>query len=280
MAAPRADIKRIAVTRHIIYALLTVAIIVPMLRPTPCSFQPTPNSRRFHERIEQLPAGSEVLLSFDYSPDAKAELYPMSVTLLEQCFERGLIPVVMTHWPEGVRLAEQACHDVAKKYGKESGKDYVLLGFKPGGGNLLLNMGENFKSAFPEDYYHQPTATMAALKGVKTLRDIDLAVDLAAGPTVDMWVVYGSDRYGFPLAAGTTAVAAPKCYPYLQSGQLKGLLGGMRGAADYEQLVVKGVGPAGKLMLPQTVAHLLLIVLLVLANGRFTLARLRGKEGT
>ena len=33
--------------------------------------------------------------------------------------------------------------------------------------------------------------------------------------------------------AGCTAVSAPEYYPYVQSGQLSGLLGGLAGAAAY-----------------------------------------------
>lgn len=266
-----------ALSRHLIYALVAAAVIVPMLHKTPCNFRATPSSQRMYAFIDQLPPGSHVLLSFDFSPDAKAELLPMAKALLRHCFHKGLIPIAMAHWPEGEGMAKQALETVSKEYGKVSGRDYVLLGFKPGGGNLLLNMGEDFKNAFPQDVDGKLTTTMEALAGVKTLRDIDLAIDLAAGLTVDMWVIFGSDRYGFKLAAGTTAVAAPMYYPYLNSQQIVGLLGGLRAAADYEQIVAHP-GDASELMLPQTIAHLLLIVLLVGANVRFIARRLRGKD--
>lgn len=265
-----------ALSRHLIYALIAAAVIVPMLVKTPCNFRATPASRQMYEFIDQLEPGSHVLMSFDFSPDAKAELLPMAEALLRHCFEKDLIPIAMAFWPQGEGMAKQALETVAKEYDKSSGTDYVLLGFKPGYGNLLLNMGEDFKSAFPSDAYGEPTTTMEALASVKTLKDIDLAIDLAAGLTVEMWVIFGSDRYGFKLAAGTTAVAAPKYYPYLNSQQIVGLLGGLRAAADYEQLVGHPAD-ASELMLPQTIAHLLLIVLLVGANARFIARRLKGK---
>ncbi len=264
-------------TRHVIYALIAIAVIVPLLKKWPSSFTATPGPRRVYNFIEKLEPGSHVLLAFDYSPDSKAELYPMSVSLLDHCFRKGLIPIAMTHWPQGVGMARRAFDEVAAKHDKVAGEDYAVLGFKPGYVNLIINMGENLKSAFPEDLDGRSTETMPALEGVETLRDIDLAVDLAAGATVDAWVMYGSDRYDFPLVAAPTAVATPRCYPFVQSKQLVGLLGGLRGAADYEQ-ILNVPGKATELMPAQTVTHLLLIVLILGANVRFIVRKLRGTE--
>jgi len=138
-------------------------------------------------------------------------------------------------------------------------------------------MGAHLTSAVPAALAGRSTDPMPALEGVETLRDIDLAVDLAAGATVDAWVMYGSDRYDFPLVAAPTAVATPRCYPFVQSKQLVGLLGGLRGAADYEQ-ILNVPGKATELMPAQTVTHLLLIVLILGANVRFIVRKLRGTE--
>ena len=111
----------------------------------------------------------------------------------------------------------------------------------------------------------------------QTPEQIANAVDLAAGVHVDVWIVYGHDRFDFPLGAGTTAVIAPKLYPFLQTGQLVGFLGGLRGAADYE-LMLDQTGNATQGMQAQSVTHILLIVLIVGANARFIVNRLRGKQ--
>jgi len=289
MAAAQLDIRRMTIIRHTIYVLVAAAVIVPYLLEVPLPFRPSSSSRKLFDVIEQLEPGSHELLSFDYAPDAETELYPMSMALLRHCFKKDLIPVVMTHWPDGVGMCKKACEEATAEsqqlWGKEtvSGKDFAFLGFKPGGGDLLFNMGENFKGAFPKDYYDQPTADMAALKGVDSLRDIDLAIDLAAGATVRMWIAYGSDRFDFPLGVGATAVIAPKLYHFLQSKQLVGFLGGLRGAADYEIMLdydelFETPGVATRGMQAQSVTHVLLIILIVAANARFIANRLGGRQ--
>ena len=67
---------------------------------------------------------------------------------------------------------------------------------------------------------------------------------------------------------------APLLYPYIPN-QLPGLLGAIKGAAEYEKLVLDAYGGPdpdpkllkGKLRMgPQLIAHVLIIVLIVVAN--------------
>lgn len=266
--------QRPALTRQIIYLLVAAAIIVPLLTKMRTPVKPSGLSRRVYDKFEALPEGSPVLMSFDYDPSSKEELYPMSLALLRHAFQRNLHPIVMTHWASGVGLAKEVVEKAATEAGKESGKDYVLLGFKPGNVNLILNMGESLKGAFDQDYYKKPTEEMPALAGVESLRDIPLAVVIAAGETTRWWIAYGRDRFHFDLVGGCTAVIAPDLYPWLQTRQLDGFLGGLRGAADYEVLIDKP-DDAVKGMPPQTVTHALIIALILIAN---VLAFLRGRK--
>lgn len=280
MAQRQAEMRRFNTVRWTIYILVALVVVLPyVLRlPLPLKFTPSRDVRKLYDRMDSLKPGSHVLLSLDYDAASQAELQPMSRALLEHCFKKGLIPIVMTHWQSGLGLDKQVIDEVANKakeaLGKEvkSGRDYVFLGFKPGYSNLVLNMGENLKGAFDKDYFGQSTGDMPALQGVSSLKDIDMGVDLAAGSDVGMWIAYGSDRFNFPLGAGTTAVQAPDMTPFLDSKQLVGLLGGLRGAADYETLLdMPDGGTTG--MLAQSSTHVLVILLIVAANARLLLGR-------
>jgi hypothetical protein len=101
---------------------------------------------------------------------------------------------------------------------------------------------------------------------VKSSRDIDFVMTLSSGdPGVLHWIIYFNARYGTPIGAATTGIMAPQQYPYLSSGQLVGLLGGMKGAAEYEMLVdMQARAIAG--MDSQSIVHLLLVVFIVIGN--------------
>ncbi len=287
MAKSQVDLKQMRKTRHIIYGLVALAVILPYLPPfnkVVLSLTPSKEAEKLYDYVDDLSEGSHILVAFDYGPASEAELRPMSRAILRHCFKKGLIPIIMTHWNTGVgickEVSEQAAAESKEMWGTEkiSGRDYVLLGYKPGMTDLVLNMGENLKGAFPKDYYGKSTLNMEALKGVDSLKDLDFAIDLAAGVTVEgVWIPYGSDRFGFPMGAGTTAVMAPDMYPFLDSGQLKGLLGGLRGAADYEEMLNKPDDAAAG-MLAQSATHVLLIALILGANARFIYGKIKGRR--
>jgi hypothetical protein len=77
----------------------------------------------------------------------------------------------------------------------------------------------------------------------------------------------------------------PKYYAFLNSGQLVGMLGGMKGAAEYEKLL-RGSHPemerfygttraftATKGMDGQTVLHTIILLFILLGNSAFLLSR-------
>jgi hypothetical protein len=271
--------------RRIIYLLVALAVILPFFIPLKQQFTPSEEVKKVFEKVDSLQPGDQVLMSFDYEPASEAELYPMSLALLRHCFRKGVIPVVLTHWPAGVGLSKNACEeaaaDIAKETGKEylPGRDYVFLGYRPGMTNVVLKMVDNVKEAFESDIDARPTRGMKALEGADKLEDFELLVDLAAGATVEMWIAYGADRAGIPMAAGTTAVMAPDLYPFYQSGQLIGFLGGLRGAADYEKLIeYPDRGEKG--MLAQSATHVLIIVLILYANVHMFAKRYSRKART
>jgi hypothetical protein len=253
--------------RRIIFLLIGVATLLPLLYPVGLPIRVSPEVRKVYDHLERLPAGSVFLLSLDFEPGGKPELYPMAIALLRHAFQRNLKVIGMTLWPAGTGLAESALAQVAQEYNKDKGKDYVFLGYAPGDASAVISMGQDFHAAFPLDYYGVKTEELPILKNIRTLRDIQYVISLSVGfPGLDTWYVYGKEKYGFELGGGCTAVSAPRFYPLLDTGQINGLLGGLRGAAEYEILLGKeGKALAG--MDAQSVTHFVIIFLIVVCNG-------------
>jgi hypothetical protein len=183
----------------------------------------------------------------------------------------------MTLWVAGTGMADQLLTQVAKEMGRENGKDYAFLGWSPGGTAVIINMGQNLYSTFPSDYGGKPTKGLPVLEGVQSLKDVNYMVSLAAGnPGVEAWYVFGKDKYKFELGGGCTGVMAPGLYPLLRSGQINGLIGGLRGAAEYESLIgQKGKAVAG--MDAQSATHVAIVVLVIICNlFYFSLRQQRG----
>ena len=275
-----AETRRHLFIRRFIHLLVAAVVIAPYIWKVTLPGVPSGKVRQVYDGLNGLPPGSAVLFSLDYDPSSKAELEPMTVALFRHCFARGLRPVVMTHWVNGLGLHKDILERVAREgpgAPKISGTDYVLLGFKPGGRDVVLNMGENLTVAFGKDYYGMPTNGMPALENLPSLKKLRYGICIAAGATAGgVWIPFGSDRFGFPLAVGCTAVSAPGLYPFEQSKQITGILGGLRGAADYETLIDRpGDGVSG--MTAQSFAHVLIIILIIIANVELYLQHRRQK---
>ena len=262
--------------RRIIFLLVGLATLLPLLYPVGLPIRVSPEVRKVYDYLEQLPEGSVFLLSLDFEPGGKPELYPMAIALLQHAFRKNLQVLGMTLWPAGTGLAETAFSQIARESGKEKGKDYAFLGYAPGDASAVISMGQDFHAAFPTDYYGVKTTELPILGNIHSLRDVHYVISLSVGfPGLDTWYVYGKEKYGFELGGGCTAVSAPRFYPLLNTGQINGLLGGLRGAAEYEILLGKeGKALAG--MDAQSATHFLIILLIVVCNGVYFLT---GQEG-
>jgi len=170
---------------------------------------------------------------------------------------------------DGVVLIERDLKMIAAEYGKEYGKDYVYLGYKPYMEVVLLNMGENFRKPFPKDYYGNKLDDLPMMKGVNNYSNLACIVNVNGTSGADFWINYANGRYGAPLALGVTAVMATDYYAFLQSKQIFGLIGGLKGAAEYEKLIGRNKDVANRSMDAVSVAHVFIIIFIIIGNIAF-----------
>ena len=186
---------------------------------------------------------------------------------MNQLFDRDCKIVITVLWDGGPGLVDQVLREEAARYpAKKYGIDYVNLGYKEGREAVMVAMGQGVAHAFPRDYSGNETSKLPIMATARDYSSFPLIVNMSGGYRVTKeWVQQVQARFHVPLISGCTAVSAPEYYPYLQSGQLQGLLGGMAGAAEYEKLRgEKGTATRG--MDAQSMAHVLVAVMIVLGN--------------
>jgi hypothetical protein len=226
----------------------------------------TPEARQLYEAVESLPDGSAVFLTFDYYPSTLAETEPMSAAALNQMFRKNMKVITMTTIPlGGPSIAERVTRKIAEKYNKVYGVDYVNLGYKANYVAVLKGMGSSIESIYPADNSGTPLKDLPLMKEVKNYGDIKFIFVVADNGIIDYWISIVNAQYGVPVGGGVTAVMAPKMYSFIEAKQLTGLLGGMKGAAEYERLV-NNEGSATRGMDAQSMVHLLIIFFVVVGN--------------
>ena len=163
---------------------------------------------------------------------------------------------------------------MAQEYNKVYGVDYVNLGYKPNYVSVLKGMGSSIESIYPTDNSGTPVAQLPLMQSVKSYADMKFIYVVADNGIVDYWISIVQAQYRIRVGCGVTSVMAPKLYAYVGSGQMTGLLGGMKGAAEYEQLVGKeALAVTG--MGIQSMVHLLIIALIIIGNLGFFMEKRR-----
>ncbi|MBQ7503369.1 hypothetical protein IJT93_11805 [bacterium] len=250
-----------------IFLALAVVVILPLVFPLGLPVEPGQMSRKFYERIEALPEGSKVCMSFDYGPGTEIECQPMASAVLKHLFRRRCRVVCITLLPDGSMLARRTLEQAAAECKAVYGEDCVYLGYKNGGEAVLRNMGENILNVFSTDFYGKDLSSMPIMKDTVNWDSFALVIDWSVGrPGVADYVRIVGGQYHRPILAGTTAVTAPEAYPFVNAGQVEALLGGLRGGGEYEVLAgIKG-GRACRGLEAQSTAHFFVAFLIILAN--------------
>lgn len=263
-----------------VFLAVGLAVLIPLLLPLPIPLQVSPSTQAFYDHIQKLPEGSLVLMSCDYDPGSKAELYPMTEATLRHLFAKNLRVVMLSLWPAGPPMTELALQNVLAERGndKKYGVDYVHLGFKEGREAVMVDMGRSIRAAFPLDYHGTSIAELPLMKEVENYASFRLFVNLSVGyPGTKEYVQYAQSRFNITMIAGAGAVSVPEYSAYLQSGQLSGMLSGIAGCAEYEQLLNK-TGLATIFMGAQSMGHILIILLIVAGNVIYILQKRGGKS--
>jgi hypothetical protein len=114
---------------------------------------------------------------------------------------------------------------------------------------------------------------------------MDMIGSLAANTLPVTYVAYAQARFGIRVTGGVTAVSVADFYPYLDSGQLTGMLEGMKGAAEYEQMIREnfpeenGRQMATEGMSSQSSTHIAIILMILLGNFCYFMERRLEKRG-
>jgi hypothetical protein len=258
--------------RQLIFILIAFSVAIPLVIKLGLPNDVTREVRQVYDEIDQLDSGSVVMISFDHEASSLPEVKPMAVAILRHCFSKDLKVIGLALLAEGTAIGDEILREMAKEYDKEYGKDYLFLGFRPQYQAAILGMGEDIKRVFPQDYKNISLDQIQMMEDIKDYRDVSLIISVADGDMPAYWVDYAVSRYHKKVATAVTAVMATSFYPFLASGQIVGLLGGLKGAAEYEMLIQKpGMGQRG--MDAQSVSHLVIILLMLLGNAGYFLRR-------
>jgi hypothetical protein len=280
--------KLLYIDRRIIYLLVAIGALIPIIRPIGLPVVPTSPVAGVYDKVEGLEPGDAVLVSFDYGPSSEPELNPMADAILRHLFMKDVKVVIVAIFPlGGVSMAIQELDRIIPEFDLEYGVDYVNLGYKDGGQAPMKAMGVSIQDVFPDDVNGNPTDVMPLIDEIKNYDDVEVVITLATGIIGEWWANLINAQFGVDVAVDCTAVSAPKYYAYLRSGQMIGVLGGLKGASEYEKLLTDQYPDLRALyaepaqmkrsammgMDVQSIVHLIIIAFIIFGNAMYFATR-------
>jgi hypothetical protein len=269
--------RLLALDRRWLFIAVGLSVAIPILVPIGFPVKAGPEASDYVAELEKLEPGDTILFSFDYEADTRAELDPMALATFRYCFRKDVRIVALTNYAGGPGIAEAIFEQAAAEYDKTYGRDFVFLGYNTDWQGTMLRLGESFRATFPTDHYGARTDTLAVMEGVDRYADVPLLVSISASALAEYWAIFARGRYDQTVITGNTAIQAILVYPYYNTGQIAGFLGGLKGASELEHLTgLPGAAIPG--MDPQSAAHLLMVGFIVMGNVAFILQKRRARR--
>jgi len=241
--APRGERSHIPerIVRVVIALVLIAALLLPLasnLRsmPLPNLFQP--DTVAFQRIVEALPANAPVLLAVEYEPGLSGELQIAAAPVVSQLNARAARLALLSTNPSGPVLAE----NLLGAAGVRDSLLYTNLGFLPGGTAGLQEFASRPRVAMQYGLDGNLAWSTEALTGVEEINQFGAVIVLTENAeTARAWIEQVQPRLGgVPLLMVVSAQAAPMVQPYIDSGQVQGMVSGMSGGAMYAQITSQG----------------------------------------
>ncbi len=269
-SAPRL-LARILVSMLIVVVVL--AFLVGGFTATGLPRLYAPENVAFFTRIQSLSRNTSptapILLAVDFEPALAGEIRTAAAPVMQDLLSNNIPLVILSTNPTGAVLAE----DLLAEMDGYNPDAVMNIGYLPGGSSALAALASQPRLAAPTDHEGGFAWDRPFLQNVTKLSDFS-AVLLLTDNTENsrVFVEQVATALGeTPLLVIASNQAAPMIQPYIQSGQVTGMLAGLPGFAAYQQLSGGASLRSGYWNAYQ--AGLMLIVVMILLSSLFFIGR-------
>jgi len=263
------------IDRRVLYVALLVIVTVGLLVPLPLPLLVGPQARELFQAIDAVPEGGMVVVSTNWSASTQGENRPQTRVVLEHCMRKRLRFALIAFDPQSTNLAQELAEEMAREHGYEYGVKWVNWGYRADVPGTLKAMMQDIVGTYSTDSrQRRPLQELTVMQGIRTLRDVGAIVEVSPSGNHKYWIQFVVGSVKAPFCYAPTSIIAPELYQYLDSGQIKGMLFGIKGAAEYESLLgMKGF--TTRAISPVSLTLVLLFVLIALGNWGLYAARRR-----
>lgn len=258
------------------YWILAAIIVFSLLFPIGLPLKVSPRTKDFYQVLQKIPDGSAIVFSIDATVETWPENGSGAVAIAKYIASRHFKTVIWGFLPDASLLAEKYIIPVLKEAGLKSGEDYVFVGFFPGGETTVARLATDIQGVVKKDFYGNVIETLPMMKEIRSAKDIALVIDIDGTNGTEYYVRHWKPA-GVSVVTTVVGVIISGYLPFLESGQLSGMLMGIKGNAEFEKLtdrLGKGMSAMDMLSFAQTA----LIILVIIGNITF-IRRWLGRRG-
>lgn len=266
------------IDRRWIFAIQMLVFVLTIVRPVGLALEMSATTQKVMDVLDSLPPGSLVWFAADYEPAGSAEVEPSARAFARYAMKRDLKVVAASMWPEGGMMFDQLVKLMEAEFpDKKYGVDYVNLGYRPGGQVFLQQLVEDLRGAVVGvDHYGNSLDSLPLMKGVTSIKDFKVVFGIAEGePGYREYIKVVTDPLKIPYVVALVAVSVSEAMPMVNSGQIAGILSGLRGAAEFEKLS-ENPGRAMTGMDAQSFINVTILVFIVLGNVGYFVKKRQG----
>lgn len=244
------------------YLLLLVVLVVLLLfrENTPETLPHVwPGVGPAFATVEALPDGATVLIHWAYDPATAGEMdlvaRPVIGHLLDQHANLIVVSQLSLGPPTARRLIAAAkTLTLGDAVARQTDLSLVDGGFLPGGAATLPLLGQDPALGLPLDLQGRPALTLPPLASYHQEHPALVLVLADRMEPVQRWLEQVQPLNQVAVVAVTSAATGPAVRPYLDSGQLAGLVSGYNGGIGYQELLLRPMGRAEQARLWRQIA--------------------------
>ncbi len=283
--------------RRLIYLLMILAVAAPVMFGLSQAPSRLVSAERMYSVVDsvEVQPGEVALVWLDFGPNTVAENEPQAVVLLEHLFRRRIPVILLSQYQQAEGFLRRIPQDVAQRLEREMpgqtwryGEAWVNAGYKPGGAIFIQSLvnAPDITKLLGRDVSGMPISHFPAFASVGGVERVKIVGEITGLVGVFDSIVQFFQKNGYrpTLVHGCTSITIPEAYIFLDSGQLKGLLEGIAGAAWYSEVLKKHfpLSDNSKLLVTNTAlsaAHIMIIVLILVGNVAAFVSRSRRSRG-
>jgi len=251
--------------RQIIFALVFIVTIIPIIFPLHLPLIISQTTLQYYNTVQKLKSGDTVIFVWNQGTAQFGEMGPPGIAQLQQLMDiPGVKIVVISTGAESPGLFESNLFPSIDTKGKEYGKDWVNLGYIPGGETAIAALATDTWSLVKVDWKGTPITQLPVMDGFHSGADIALIVGNQPS-SGEEWQRQFQNKFKTPIVWACVSAGYTTALMFVSSGQLSGILNSLRGGAELEILINK---PARGVSAMDAMSnlHILVLAIIVASN--------------